>query len=219
MQSGSHARVRGLEMGRIGALLVDDDEGYATTLATFLGLHDDIEVLATSREGRQAVDEYRRVRPDVVVMDVYMPVMDGIEATRHLVSADPEARVVVLSAHDTPELRERVRAAGAFAFVPKQHATRGLVAEIRAAASFEKDREAPPAHGASGPELSEPRLPEPETAQPEARAAEGPVAPANSEASAHVAAGPCTETQVRTGNLVITIQISVTDGGRLSAGD
>jgi len=204
-------------MGRIGVLLVDDDEGYAATLATFLGLHDDIEVLAVSPEGRQAVEEYGRLRPDVVVMDVYMPGMDGVEATRQLVRADPDARVVMLSAHDTPELRERSRAAGALAFVPKQHATRGLVAAIREAASQRvgSGTEAPE-HDAvkAEPGSESEQMPGPASREPEGTRATEPT-----ESLEPAAFGSCKTTQARAGDIVVTVSFSVAGGGWLFGGD
>jgi DNA-binding NarL/FixJ family response regulator len=119
-------------MDRIRVLLADDDERYGRTLATFLGLHDDIEVVGVSPDGRQAVEDYGRLDPDVVVMDAYMPVMDGVQAAAAMRVADPHARVVMISAHDTAELRQRAAEAGVASFVSKQDA-RDLVAEIRSA--------------------------------------------------------------------------------------
>lgn len=117
-------------MDRIRVLLADDDERYARTLATFLGLHDDIEVVGVSSDGRQAVEDYGRLHPDVVVMDAYMPEMDGVEAAAAIRAADPFARIVMLSAHDTAELRRRAAEAGILRFVSKQDA-RNLAEEIR----------------------------------------------------------------------------------------
>ena len=123
---------RGMTMDRIRVLLADDDERYARTLATFLGLNDDIEVAGVSPDGRAAVEDYGRLTPDMVVMDAYMPEMDGVQAAAAIRAADPSARIVMLSAHDTAELRKRAAEAGISHFVSKQDA-RYLAEEIRSA--------------------------------------------------------------------------------------
>lgn len=119
-------------MDRIRVLLADDDERYARTLATFLGMHDGIEVAGVSPDGRAAVEDYGQLTPDVVVMDAYMPEMDGVQAAAAIRVADPDARIVMLSAHDTAELRKRAAEAGIARFVSKRDA-RDLVDEIRSA--------------------------------------------------------------------------------------
>ena len=118
-------------MGRIRVLLVDDDERYARTLAAFLRTHEDLDVVGTSMSGKDAIEDFERLQPDVVVMDAYMPEMDGIEATRALTAARPGVRVIMLTAHDTADLKDRALKAGAVGFLSKQNAARDLPAEIR----------------------------------------------------------------------------------------
>lgn len=137
-------------MDRIRVLLADDDERYVRTLAAFLGLHDDIEVVGVSPDGRAAVEDYGRLTPDVVVMDAYMPEMDGVQAAAAIRAVAPNARIVMLSAHDTAELRERAAEAGVLRFVSKQDA-RELAEDIRSAM---RDSEA--ARAWSGEELHVP---------------------------------------------------------------
>ena len=122
-------------MGRIRVLLVDDDERYVRTLAAFLRTHDDLDVVGTSMSGQDAIGAFDRLKPDVVVMDAYMPEMDGIEATRAITAAKPNARIIMLTAHDTTDLKDRALKAGAAGFLSKQNAARDLPAEIRLVAT------------------------------------------------------------------------------------
>ena len=92
----------------IRVLVVDDHAIVRTGLEQLLGTARDIEVVGTAADGAAAVAEARRVTPDIVLMDLSMPVMDGIEATKRIVEADPEARVVVLTS-----LTDRERILGA----------------------------------------------------------------------------------------------------------
>ena len=77
-------------------------------------------------------------QPDVVVMDVEMPNMDGISATRALHEINPHVKVIMLSIHDNPQLRAQARAAGAYSYVEKRDGAINLIAEIRNA--FENKR-------------------------------------------------------------------------------
>src|SRR5437868_7267960 len=77
-------------------LVVEDDDDFRAGLAELLRLHG-LDVIATARNGRDGVDTARMLRPDVVLMDVQMPGLDGIEATRGVLEVCPEARVVMLT--------------------------------------------------------------------------------------------------------------------------
>ena len=97
----------------------------------------DMEIVGEAANGRQAVDLAEQLRPDVVVMDVSMPELNGIEATRRLASSLPRARVVALSMHkDSVYVREILRA-GARGYLLKDSGAADLVAAIRAVASGE----------------------------------------------------------------------------------
>ena len=99
-------------------LLVDDAAAIRNALR---GVLEDagIEVVGEAPDGTQGVAMAASLRPDVVLMDLRMPEADGFEATAQIVSELPNVRVVVLSAYETEESAEAVRAAGAFAFLPK----------------------------------------------------------------------------------------------------
>ena len=121
-------------MKPIQVLLVDDEPSILRGLRMRLGLESDIRVVGEAADGSAAVDMASRLSPDVVLMDVNMPVMDGIAATRELASRAPGSAVVILSMHDDHDTADRALAAGAVAFVAKQQIDKALLAAIRAAA-------------------------------------------------------------------------------------
>ena len=101
----------------IRVLLADDHRLYAETLILLLSTDERIEVVGHAEDGRQAVEEALRLRPDVVLMDVHMPHVDGIEASRSLCEELPHARVVMLTSSVAAEDLERACAAGASAYL------------------------------------------------------------------------------------------------------
>jgi two-component system invasion response regulator UvrY len=94
-----------------------------------------IEVAAEADTGEQACQDYARVRPDVVVMDLSMPGMGGLEALRRLLAQDPAARVLVLSAHEDTAHPRRALKAGALGYLAKRSAPDELIAAVRAVAA------------------------------------------------------------------------------------
>lgn len=117
-------------------LVADDQEIVRTGLATILGAQDGIEVVAEAVDGRDAVEQARRLRPDVCLLDVRMPRMDGIEATRLLAGpgvADPMA-VVVVTTFDLDEYVYGALQAGARGFLLKDCGPQVLAHAVRAAA-------------------------------------------------------------------------------------
>ncbi|MCA0297203.1 MAG: response regulator transcription factor [Actinobacteria bacterium] len=115
-------------------LLVDDHAMVRAGLAALLGATADLEVVGQARDGAQAVDLAVQLRPDVVLMDLSMPVMDGIEATRRLVTADPDAKVVVLTSFSEAAKVTEALAAGAIGYLLKDCEPEQLLAGVRAAA-------------------------------------------------------------------------------------
>jgi DNA-binding NarL/FixJ family response regulator len=99
--------------------VVDDHAAVRTSYADFLGAHHDIDVVGEAGNGLEAVELCRSTNPDVVLMDIRMPVMDGIEATRLLKSLKPSPRVILVSAYEQEELVESGRRAGADLFLLK----------------------------------------------------------------------------------------------------
>jgi len=121
-------------MTPIRILLVDDQPRVRSGLRMRLAIEPGLEVVGEAENGAQALSTAARLHPDVVVMDVEMPVMDGIAAAARLTSAPDAPAVVILTLHDCPEVRERASAAGASAFVAKHQIDPALLDAIRAAA-------------------------------------------------------------------------------------
>src|SRR4051812_25720208 len=85
----------------VRVLLADDDDAFRQMLAQRLAAAGDIDVVATARNGSEAVELYRELTPDVVLMDVVMPACDGVEATARILALDADARIVALTGdHD-----------------------------------------------------------------------------------------------------------------------
>lgn len=118
----------------IRLLLVDDQPAVRRGLEMRLHLEPDIQIIGEASTGKEAVSLVQSLSPDVVLMDVEMPEMDGIEAAAALRVVHPQSAVVILSIHDDTQTRDRAQAAGAVAFVEKRGATDHLLAAIRQAA-------------------------------------------------------------------------------------
>ena len=111
-------------------LVVDDDTAYSECLVTSLAVDGRAEVVGCARDGREAVRRAMVLTPDVVLMDVHMPVMDGIEAARRLRRLLPAARIVLVSSSTEPGDRKRAANAGAHAFLPKSVGAYALVEAV-----------------------------------------------------------------------------------------
>lgn len=118
----------------IRILLVDDEALLREGLRAILEVEDDIEIVGEATNGFEAVDAARTLSPDVVLMDVQMPGMDGIEATRRVLKAHTSIRVIVLTTFDRNEYVYEALKAGASGFLLKDLRRRELVAAIRDAA-------------------------------------------------------------------------------------
>ena len=115
----------------IRVLVVDDEPLFVDMVQAMLAAEDGIDVVGTAGDGLSGVRLAGELDPDVVVMDVSMPVMDGIEATNRIRQADPGAIVVILTGGTVPGDVDRARKAGASAYVTKDRISTDLVAEIR----------------------------------------------------------------------------------------
>jgi DNA-binding NarL/FixJ family response regulator len=104
----------------IRLLLVDDDSGFRSTLRQLLEQRADVEVLGEAGNGEEAVQLAGDLSPDVVLMDLAMPRMNGLEATRQLKARWPDLAVIVLTVHDEDVYRRTAMAAGATAFLQKK---------------------------------------------------------------------------------------------------
>lgn len=103
----------------IRTLVVDDSPVALDAICSFLKL-EDIHVVGTAADGREALLAARALRPELVLMDVQMPVMNGIEAASQLIQELPATRVIMVTVHDTPEVQRACLECGAHGFVAKQ---------------------------------------------------------------------------------------------------
>lgn len=115
----------------IRILIADDHHLMRLGLMSLLGFEDSIEICGFAEDGQQAVDAYRRHMPDVVLMDLRLPVMDGAEATRAIRTEFPGARILILSTFDADQDIRRAIQAGAAGYLVKNASPDELVAAIR----------------------------------------------------------------------------------------
>jgi len=116
---------------KIRVLLADDHMVVRQGLFTLLNQHADIEVVGEAADGEEAVERARKLQPDVILMDISMPKMDGLEATRIIHSELPHIRIIGLSMHENDDQAARMFAAGASAYRSKSDNTDLLLASIR----------------------------------------------------------------------------------------
>ena len=121
-------------MAQIRILLADDHTVMRRGLRLLLEQQDDFQVVGEADDGRQAVDLAASLRPAVAVLDIGMPMLNGIEATRQIVTADPAIAVVVLSMHSDESYVLRALKAGAKAYLLKNSAEADLIQAVRAVA-------------------------------------------------------------------------------------
>ena len=121
----------------IRVLVVDDQSMVRAGLRMLLATEPDIEVVAEAGDGREAVAQAARFHPDVVLMDIRMPVLDGLEATRRILAADDSARVLVLTTFNLDEYVFEALRAGASGFVLKDDPPEQLIAAVRTIAGGE----------------------------------------------------------------------------------
>jgi DNA-binding NarL/FixJ family response regulator len=116
-------------------VLADDDAGMREALRSLLAEHLDIEVVGDAADGQGAIDRARTLEPAIVVMDVVMPGMGGIEATRRVVAALPSVRVIGLSLHEDRHFVAAMRAAGASGYLRKERLHEELAPALRTVAA------------------------------------------------------------------------------------
>lgn len=114
-------------------MIVDDHKMFRDGLRVLINAEPGMEVVGEAVDGREAVDLARRISPDVVVMDISMPGMNGIEAMRHLIKERPQVKVIMLSMYSSGQLVSSVMAAGASGYVLKGSDFAELASTIRRA--------------------------------------------------------------------------------------
>ena len=137
-------------LSTLRTVIVDDDELFAESLTALLAEEDAIDVVGWVSNGLDAVELVSAERPDIVVMDIAMPRMNGIEAARIIARTAPETRIILLSGSLLGEELERIAGkTGAAAYVPKARVAIDLVPALKAAARSDADL-APPLATAPG---------------------------------------------------------------------
>ena len=122
-------------MTTIRLMLVDDHAVVRVGFRMLLNASSDIEVVDEADSGEAAYQRYPDVKPDVVVMDLAMPGMGGIETVRRLLARDPQARVLILSAHEDTAHLKRVLKVGALGYLSKRSAPEDLIGAVRTVAA------------------------------------------------------------------------------------
>ena len=120
---------------QITILLVEDHAIVRQGLSALLNAEPEFKMLGEARNGREAVEMAKKLRPDVILMDIAMPVLNGLEATRQILTANPAARVLILSAHSDDVYVERMTEAGVAGFLEKQSSAEVLTKAIREVAN------------------------------------------------------------------------------------
>ena len=170
----------------IQVLIVDDISTTLDNLRKLLAFEEDIEVVGTAGTGRDAVAEAKRLHPDVVLMDVNMPEMDGIQATEIMASETPGSPVIIMSVQGERDYLRRAMQSGAREFLIKPFSGNELVASVRRVHQLEQRKETYSRAAVATPAPAPPEAPPVEArpappsveAPPEAVAAEAPPAPA-----------------------------------------
>jgi DNA-binding NarL/FixJ family response regulator len=118
-------------MKRITVLLAEDHKIVRQGLRLLIESDGDIEIVGEAKTGREAVQMTGELRPDVIVMDIAMPLLNGLEATRQILKAFPATKVLILSAHSDPEYVEQVVKVGALGYLVKQSSGEVVAQAIR----------------------------------------------------------------------------------------
>ena len=119
-------------MSTLRILVADDHEVARKGVRALLEAHPGWEVCGEAADGREAVSSASRLKPDLVLLDIGMPGLNGLDATRQIIASAPQTRVLILTMHDSEQVVREVLAAGALGFLLKSDAGRDLVAAVEA---------------------------------------------------------------------------------------
>jgi DNA-binding NarL/FixJ family response regulator len=118
------------EARHVRAVVIDDSPAFLRSLCSFLRENQDVQVVGTAKSAQEAFLLVEQSHPDLVLIDLQMPGMNGLEATALLRRRHPEARVIMITMHDTPELRQASLEGGAHGFVSKSRLSQDLPAVL-----------------------------------------------------------------------------------------
>ncbi len=114
----------------VRVLVVDDQKIYRDTAGFVIELTDDFEVIGFAESGEAGVELARELHPDLVLMDINMPGIDGLDATRQIVAREPAIDVIVFSTHSAADFHDRAVEAGAIGFISKADLAPDLLSEV-----------------------------------------------------------------------------------------
>ena len=117
-------------MDKIKVLVVDDHTLMRDGIRALLGIHDDIDIVGEASEGKEACQKTQELAPDVIIMDIAMPGIDGLEATRRIKKQNPKAKIMILTQYDNKEYMLSAIKAGASGYLPKRALGTDLVSAI-----------------------------------------------------------------------------------------
>lgn len=118
-------------MNKIKVLVVDDHTIMREGIHALLIPHDDIEIVGEASEGKEAIEKAQELGPDIIIMDISMPGMDGLEATRRILKQNKKIKILVLTQHDNREYVLLSIKAGVSGYIPKKALASELVSAIR----------------------------------------------------------------------------------------
>jgi len=119
-------------MGRTRILIVDDHEIFRKGLRSVLESRSELEICGEATNGLEAVEKTKQMQPDVILMDISMPYLDGLQATRQIRSEVPNSQILLLSQHDSPHMLAAALNAGASAYVTKSQVSQCLLETLAA---------------------------------------------------------------------------------------
>lgn len=122
-------------MNRIRILIVDDHEIFRRGLRSLLESRPEFQILGEAADGMQAIEKAKELKPELIVMDVSMPQLDGLQATRLIRKQLPSTKILILSQHDTSHMLSAAFEAGANGYVTKSQVSRCLLAALDAIAA------------------------------------------------------------------------------------
>jgi DNA-binding NarL/FixJ family response regulator len=122
-----------LEMKIKKVFIVDDDPEFRRFLREFLSDQPGLKIVGEAADGKQALEKVKKIKPDLVLLDIRMPGMDGFSASRLLKRIMPDLQIIILTIFDDLEYQESVVENGAFGYIVKSNLTRDLMPAIRAA--------------------------------------------------------------------------------------